>query len=147
MTSPVHEPITEMSKFNHTVLCPRLGLSCAAVLPVPILKIWTRENCPILYQVQIEWREISFAYQARSSDIARPTHSRSKYQHPEISRRDNRMLGKEDVFFRASFDGVHLKIKRIDHCKWLRSRVRMLALVEKEVLEGMTKRWHAWENM
>lgn len=57
------------------------------------------------------------------------------------------MLGKENVFFRASFDGVHLKIKRIDHCKWLRSRVRMLALVGKEVLEGMTKRWHAWDNM
>lgn len=136
-----------MSKFNHTVLCPRLGLSCAAVLPVPILKIWTRENCPILFQVQIEWREISFAYQARSSDIARLTLSRSKYRLSEISRRDNRMSGKEDVFFRASFEGVHSKIKRIDHCKWLRSRVRMLALVGKEVLEGMTKRWHAWGDM
>ena len=54
MTNYVHEPIIEMSKFHHTVLGPRLGLSCAAVLPVPILKIWTTENCPFLYQVQIE---------------------------------------------------------------------------------------------
>ena len=50
------------------------------------------------------------------------------------------MLGKEDVFFRVGFEGVHLKIKRIDHCKWLRSRVRMLALVGKEVLEGTRSR-------
>ena len=46
------------------------------------------------------------------------------------------MLGKEDVFFRASFNGVHLTIKRIDHCEWLRSRVRKFALVGNEVLEG-----------